>query len=309
MERSTAGPARKDAKDQVPGTIKDPGALARELRWRVRLAAGGDSGDELTTSKTKSKSGSTNGKQRTSLGPGSNKRKRSVVEAEVDATPLTPQLARFKGFTPRPWDTLQRRSLAADKHEDVRIPKALLETDDTLAWFEENVDGKEGEVEGEGSGLVAQRTSTVDEIVKVRRVVKTGEEYVTSVERERVTRVYEVWTLPPPQPPSPAREPDAETITITTTTATTTVEPVTDGDIEMADGKTEDADKEQSEIPLASDTAPVDTSMDRDAIEKPQDAPLADSDIVTTISTNGPSEGVPVSEDEVMPLDPPEGGS
>ena len=34
-------PLRKEAKEQVPGDkIKDPAALARELRWRVRLAAG-----------------------------------------------------------------------------------------------------------------------------------------------------------------------------------------------------------------------------------------------------------------------------
>ncbi|OBZ75769.1 JmjC domain-containing histone demethylation protein 1 [Grifola frondosa] len=50
MERGIES-AKKDAKEQVPGDrIKDPSAMARELRWRVKLAAGYNSDDESHTS-------------------------------------------------------------------------------------------------------------------------------------------------------------------------------------------------------------------------------------------------------------------
>jgi F-box and leucine-rich repeat protein 10/11 len=40
--------AKKEARENVPGDrVKDPGLLARELRWRVRSAAGVDSDAEL----------------------------------------------------------------------------------------------------------------------------------------------------------------------------------------------------------------------------------------------------------------------
>ena len=46
MERGT-DQTKKEAKDQVPGDrIKDAGAMARELRWRVRLAGGYESDDD-----------------------------------------------------------------------------------------------------------------------------------------------------------------------------------------------------------------------------------------------------------------------
>ena len=47
MERPVDSSSKREAKDMVPADkVKDPCALARELRWRVRLAAGAGSGDE-----------------------------------------------------------------------------------------------------------------------------------------------------------------------------------------------------------------------------------------------------------------------
>jgi len=47
IEKGTEA-AKREAKEQVPfDKIKDPASMARELRWRVRAAAGVDSGVEL----------------------------------------------------------------------------------------------------------------------------------------------------------------------------------------------------------------------------------------------------------------------
>ncbi|KAF9510800.1 hypothetical protein BS47DRAFT_1299804 [Hydnum rufescens UP504] len=136
MERATSSdPARKDSKDQLPAVIKDPAALARELRWRVRVAAGGESGDERETpfSRAGSSINGTAPVKRTSLTPvalstTTGKRKRPNTDEVV-------RDARFKGFTPRPWDAVELRPIEADQRESVAIPARPVMADG-LAWMD-----------------------------------------------------------------------------------------------------------------------------------------------------------------------------
>jgi hypothetical protein len=170
---------RREVKDHVPGDkIKDPSALAREFRWRVRLAAGADSGDELDHVK----------KESIKNGVATGKRKR-VAEVE-DVTPRPKKRApRFRGFQPRPWTEVERISLGTEVLTR-RLPSRPVSTDGQ-AWFDDR-DGDDNGVEVE-YGVDARLERTVDEIVKVRRIVE--DDVVLSVDREVVRRTMESWSF------------------------------------------------------------------------------------------------------------------
>lgn len=150
--------AKKEVKDQIPADrVKDPPAVARELRWRLRLAAGNASDDEGSSAVK------TNG-----LGL---KRKRTAEDEERP---------RFKNFKPRRWDNVVESS----EEGEARVFKAAKpsEDDDTwkerwVAWTNAATDGDGGEVE------VRSRTET---IVRIRRTEE-------GLERQRVERVVESW--------------------------------------------------------------------------------------------------------------------
>ena len=99
MERGNES-AKRQAKEEVPGDrIKDAPALARELRWRVRHAAGYSSEDESRGSrKTKA---TVNG-DGTANGIG-NKRKRIAMENSEDSLEL------FRNFKRPSWDRVEER--------------------------------------------------------------------------------------------------------------------------------------------------------------------------------------------------------
>jgi F-box/leucine-rich repeat protein 10/11 len=85
LERGTES-AKKELSEQVPSDrVKDPSAMARELRWRVNQAAGYSSEDE---------SRPTNGVNGKSM-----KRKRRNSD-----TPSLDGPVKFKNFRPRLWD-------------------------------------------------------------------------------------------------------------------------------------------------------------------------------------------------------------
>ncbi|KAF8320033.1 Clavaminate synthase-like protein [Clavulina sp. PMI_390] len=201
--------ARKDSREQVPGTIKDPCSLARELRWRVRLAAGHDSDDELESpfsNKDKATPSNdltppTNGKK-----PATNplKRKRGGTHVEEPPATSTPPRPDFKGFIPRDWDSNDLRNIESDIVETVFISRPPT-TEDGVDWFE-GVSLDAGSTSHDGDHPMngdpgpsslrkrALRTRTTDEVVRTRRTL--GEDgSVVALEREVVRRVYESYTF------------------------------------------------------------------------------------------------------------------
>ncbi|KAJ6547217.1 JmjC domain-containing histone demethylation protein 1 [Mycena capillaripes] len=149
--------AKKEVKEQIPADrVKDAAAVARELRWRVRLAAGNASDDEGTTVKAN--------------GAGV-KRKRA---ADDDERP------RFKNFKPRRWDNVVETS---DEGE-TRVVKANKPSEDDEVWKERWVEWSTDT--GDGDAADAQVKSRTETIVRIRR---TGE----GLERQRVERVVESW--------------------------------------------------------------------------------------------------------------------
>ncbi|KAJ7490053.1 jumonji superfamily protein [Mycena galericulata] len=150
--------AKKEVREQIPADrVKDPAIVARELRWRVRLAAGNASDDEGSSAIK------TNG-----LGI---KRKRTAEEEERP---------RFKNFKPRRWDNVVENS----EEGEARVVKASKPSEDDDAWKERWVNWTSAAVEPEATEVqVKSRTET---IVRIRR---TGE----GLERQRVERIVESW--------------------------------------------------------------------------------------------------------------------
>ncbi|KAI0371831.1 Clavaminate synthase-like protein [Pilatotrama ljubarskyi] len=169
MERGT-DPAKRQAKEEVPGDrIKDAPALARELRWRVRHAAGYSSDDE---NRSHRKAKSVNG-EAAANGMG-NKRKRVAMESSEDSVEL------FRNFKRPAWDHVEEGPTEREsKTLKVRRP-------DTKGsdWVREWVSGR-GDAEAE-DGEAARVERKRDVIVKVRRTAK-------GLERQRVERVLEEW--------------------------------------------------------------------------------------------------------------------
>jgi hypothetical protein len=159
--------AKKEAKEQIPADrVKDAAALARELRWRVRIAAGYGSDDEGLVRKDVKVVPLVNGAAGT-------KRKRGQVEQGED------RMAKFKNFKPRLWETVSEVASENDKRV-VRASKP-----DRDQWTEHWVDWKDDATEGTGADE-ADVNRRRDVIVKVRRTA-------TGVERQRVERVIEEW--------------------------------------------------------------------------------------------------------------------
>jgi F-box/leucine-rich repeat protein 10/11 len=163
MERGT-DQAKKEAKEQVPSDrVKDAAALARELRWRVRLAAGYESDDE----------GLVRNVAPVINGVTANKRKRSQADSGDD------RLAKFKNFKPRIWETVSEVVAENDR----RVVKTSKPDGDL--WKDRWVDWEDNVPEGLDTDE-ADVSRKRDVIIKVRRTA-------TGVERQRVERVVEEW--------------------------------------------------------------------------------------------------------------------
>ncbi|KAJ3526806.1 hypothetical protein NM688_g8215 [Phlebia brevispora] len=216
--------AKKEAKDHLPGDrVKDAPAMARELRWRVRLASGYDS-DEDTRARRKAKIGAhENGL--------SKKRKRVEEGEEEDSSRI------FLHFKPRSWDMITVDPVEKGK-KTVKVAKVDISSNDGLAdwsaWdVPESADGEDATVE-----------SRKDVIVKVRRTAH-------GLERQRVQRTLEQWTWTPAGPDVP---PSTETTAPPATNGTSaTPEAAKSEDIKMAgEAKGEDV-KMAVEMPYLSD--------------------------------------------------------
>jgi F-box/leucine-rich repeat protein 10/11 len=151
--------AKKEVKDQIPAErIKDAPAMARELRWRLRLSAGYSSDDDASQGGRKV----TNG----------HKRKR----AESNSPGLHENPARFKNFKPKYWDASTMTA------EDEKIVLRGQRPGDGDNWAEGWLDTADKTDVG-NEAQVNRRSETV---VKVRKTSN-------GLERQRIERVIEEW--------------------------------------------------------------------------------------------------------------------
>ncbi|KAG8732904.1 JmjC domain-containing histone demethylation protein 1, partial [Ceratobasidium sp. 423] len=178
IERGGGKEKEKEAKDQVPGDrVREPGALARELRWRVRNARGLDSDGEGSAAPAPAPAPVTNG-----VGTGA-KRKRTEetppapkievkIEEEKSESPVV-----FKNFVPRKWTEVRRDSAVTTCFVD---PSSIHE--------EEAMD----KLVQEGTAGAAELQTKVDTIVKTRRHKDKDGKAV--VERQTITRTLDIYT-------------------------------------------------------------------------------------------------------------------
>jgi F-box/leucine-rich repeat protein 10/11 len=166
MERGT-DQTKKDAKEEVPADrVKDPAAVARELRWRVEQAAGNYSDDEDPEFSTaKDRRHALNGLR------GKRKRDRSA-EVEQEAT-----LGNKKNFKPKLWTTVIVQPVEEGKHSlRVRKPENPDDWQSSCTSWADEIQ----EVAGAEEVDITRRR---DVVVKVRRTVN-------GVEKQRVETCY-----------------------------------------------------------------------------------------------------------------------
>ena len=157
--------AKKEVREQIPTErVKDAPAVARELRWRTRLALGYSSDDES--------SGGTRKGKKSVTPPIGSKRKRIEDHDEI---------AHFRNFKPKPWDAVVAVKKEVNK---TRVSKAARPGEDdewTSRWI------TEGDVEDEGGEEEATVESCREVVSKVRRTIR-------GLERQRIERTIEDWT-------------------------------------------------------------------------------------------------------------------
>lgn len=177
MERGTEG-ARKEARERVPTErVKDAAALARELRWRIRLAVHGMSEDEGDLQDGQRRRNRVDAVVHSANGA---KRKHDDREFIVNADERT---SAVKNLAPKVWDKLDVKTFDETRlRKKARRPsKDLIDwTGAWMDWENENVGsfGDECEVERKG-----------ERVARVRRTP-------WGIERQRLERTVEVWRWP-----------------------------------------------------------------------------------------------------------------
>lgn len=194
---------RREAKEGVPGEkIKDPAAVARELRWRVRGALGVGSDDEGEGANLNAGTGgSVTGKRKAVNGSGAAGARKKVKvaggangsgkEREREGSEGSEAGRVFKNFRPKMWEGM--REVKGDEERCVargRRPPPISETGVEWSdrWIADGDGDEEMKVDGqeEGEEEEAKVTKRRDVIVKVRRTEK-------GLERQRIERVVEEW--------------------------------------------------------------------------------------------------------------------
>jgi len=285
MERKTSTEtARKDSKDQIPNNIRDPGALAREFRWRVRLASDLESSDEHDAPSLRGShpaNGINGYGKRTSVTPGAVagvKRKRGGGISQPSSSERGPQ---FYGYEPRPWDISEVRKIQPQK--TLQVPMARPEEKDGIPWVESNVvsDPSSSSSSAAATCSRADHTSAVDEVVKIRKTTRDG--VVTILERQTIRRVYESWEFVEEDVPEAKVE------------AEETVEMASEG---------ASAEDVQGESVSAQNTSP------QDIIDS--QSPLSDTSLGDPISMDPDATGIPMDVDDgpssTSKIDPPNTG-
>lgn len=151
---------RKEVREQIPSDrIKDASAMARELRWRVKLAGGYASDEELECKASNP-----------------NKRRRVVSSSPIPEYCKGP----FRNFRPKAWDSIKEDKLI-DETKMERRKRPGESKNWTEDWIEENP------IQEESDEAEVKRRHEL--IFKVR---KTAE----GVERHRIERIIELWRWP-----------------------------------------------------------------------------------------------------------------
>lgn len=161
--------AGRAAKESVPSDrIKDAPAVARELRWRVRLALEAPVDREGSSWKV---NGHGNGAEAT-------KRKRKPS----DGVEACGNALQFRNFRPKAWDAEKRESGKGEKkvvqvkREEVSMGEVVQDANALAA---------------EGGGVEGGYESRSEVIVRARQVAVDGR---LVIERQEVSRVTEMWT-------------------------------------------------------------------------------------------------------------------
>ena len=173
MERGSEA-AKRDAKEHVPtDRIKDAPALARELRWRVRLAAGTTSDDEEHGRPLKKAlangNASVNGV----------KRKRSPIEMQGAETGTALGQVQFRNFQPKGWDVVEE----LPKEEETATAQAVYPEE--VGWQQRWIKWDDGALGGD-AGRQAFVERKRDITIKARKIGG-------GLERQRIERVFEKW--------------------------------------------------------------------------------------------------------------------
>jgi hypothetical protein len=174
MERGSEA-AKRDAKEQVPtDRIKDAPALARELRWRVRLAAGTISDDEEYGRPVKK--ALTNGSTNVNGGV---KRKRSPVEMQGTETGTSLGRVQFRNFQPKGWDVAED----LPKEEETQTVQAVYPEE--VGWQQRWIKWDDGALAGD-----AGRQALVE---RKREITIRARKIDGGLERQRIERMFEKW--------------------------------------------------------------------------------------------------------------------
>ncbi|KAF9496072.1 Clavaminate synthase-like protein [Pleurotus eryngii] len=151
---------KRESKEQVPSDrVKDPPAISRELRWRVRQALGHDSDDEDSRPKESANH--------------SRKRPRSESSDGV--------ASHFRNFKPRGWDKVTSQAYE-DQVVQEKVQRPAIDGDD---WIETWPDTAKME---EDDCILANKRIRRESMVRVR-LKKDG-----GIERQRIDRILEDWT-------------------------------------------------------------------------------------------------------------------
>jgi len=182
IERGTEA-QRRDSKESVPADrIKDAPAVARELRWRVRQALDLGSDDDAGSSRRGSQ-------QATSTKGNGTKRKRETSES---GTPVLESYAarNFRNFRPKAWDEEVRAPVEGEK----RVVKVVKSEDVPMGELVK-LEASESDAESMlalAGGTEGEYETKSETIVRARRLAVDGR---VVIERQRITRCLETWTL------------------------------------------------------------------------------------------------------------------
>jgi hypothetical protein len=176
--------AKREAKEAVPSDrVKDASAVARELRWRVRLALGWGSdgetadGDGEHVDRKEGADGPVHRGGKRRRGP-----ERDETVADVDlAEGSMPLQQRFRHFQPKAWESVERTS---EQRSEQRFTARPGDSDNILkaGW----TDGVPAGSNSSGSQDAVTITSRQVVTTKVRKTE-------TGLERQRVESVLERW--------------------------------------------------------------------------------------------------------------------
>lgn len=178
---------RRETKEAVPGDrVKDAPALARELRWRVRLAAHGSSDAEDDSAESSTRAGA-------------KRRRKEAAEVNGENGHISP--IRLRNFEPKRWDALEAHSTEQERTRRrtlngcIRPPVSSVgaETDGEGKWAQswlkfDDLDGGK-----EDTGMDVDVENSQPEIVKKREEMVRVRRTERGLERQRVVRTVELW--------------------------------------------------------------------------------------------------------------------